>query len=46
MLEIKNLSFTAPDGKEIIKDLSLTVPDNKIVAVTGPNGGGKAHLPS
>ena len=44
MLEIKNLSFTAPDGKEIIKDLSLTVPDGKIVAVTGPNGGGKSTL--
>lgn len=44
MLELKNLSFTAPDGKEIIKDLSLTVPDGKIIAVTGPNGGGKSTL--
>ena len=44
MLEIKNLSFTAPDGKEIIKDLSLSVPEGKIVAVTGPNGGGKSTL--
>lgn len=44
MLEIKNLSFTAPDGKEIIKDLSLTVPEGKIIAITGPNGGGKSTL--
>ena len=44
MLEIKNLSFTAPDGKEIIKNLNLTVPDGKIIAVTGPNGGGKSTL--
>jgi len=44
LLEIKNLSFTAPDGKEIIKDLTLSVPKGKIVAVTGPNGGGKSTL--
>ena len=44
MLEIKNLSFTAPDGKEIIKDLSLTIPEGKIIAITGPNGGGKSTL--
>ena len=44
MLEIKNLSFTAPDGKEIIRDLSLTVPEGKIIAITGPNGGGKSTL--
>ena len=43
-LEIKNLSFTAPDGKEIIKNLDLTVPEGKIIAVTGPNGGGKSTL--
>lgn len=60
MLELKNLSFTAPadttgvstsqkDGnetkrKEIIKDLDLFVPAGKIIAVTGPNGGGKSTL--
>ena len=44
MLEIKNLSFTAPDGKEIIKNLDLSVPEGKIIAVTGPNGGGKSTL--
>ena len=30
--------------KNIIKNISLTVPDNKMVAVTGPNGGGKSTL--
>ena len=44
MIEIKNLSFTAPDGKEIIKNMDLIVPDGKIIAVTGPNGGGKSTL--
>ena len=47
MLEIKNLSFHVPDQgdeKEIIRDVSLTVPDGRLVAVTGPNGGGKSTL--
>lgn len=44
MLEIKNLSFAADDGKEIIRNLDLTVEDNKFVVITGPNGGGKSTL--
>ena len=47
MLEMKNVSFdVASDGenKEIIRNASLTVPDGKLVAVTGPNGGGKSTL--
>ncbi len=47
MLELKNVSFSVDiDGteKEIIKGISLSIPDNKLVAVTGPNGGGKSSL--
>ena len=54
MLELKKLTFTAPceekdgscgvEGKNIIKDLDLTVSAGKIIAVTGPNGGGKSTL--
>lgn len=54
MLELKKLSFSAPcddndeicgaTGKDIIKDLDLSVPAGKIIAVTGPNGGGKSTL--
>ncbi len=47
MLELKNLSFdvSAEGGnKEIIRDVSLIVPDGKLVAITGPNGGGKSTL--
>lgn len=44
MLEIKNLSFTTPDGKKIINDISLTIPEGKLVVLTGPNGGGKTTL--
>ncbi|MBP5706167.1 MAG: ATP-binding cassette domain-containing protein, partial [Spirochaetales bacterium] len=30
--------------KEIIHDVSLTIPNDKLVVVTGPNGGGKSTL--
>ena len=44
MLEIKNLSFSTPDGKEILDQISLTIPEGKLFVLTGPNGGGKTTL--
>ena len=44
MLTLKGLSWTSPDGKNVLKDISLTIPDGKLVAITGPNGGGKTTL--
>ena len=44
MLEIKNVGFVAEDGKDIVKNVSFTVPAGQIVAVTGPNGGGKSTI--
>ena len=44
MLEIKNISFKAEDGREIVSDISFTVPSGQIVAVTGPNGSGKSTI--
>ena len=44
MLELKNISYTLPDGKEIIRDISLKIEDNKFAVITGPNGGGKSTL--
>ncbi len=47
MLEIKHLSFAVQDEKgvnDILHDVNLTVEDNKLVVVTGPNGGGKTTL--
>ena len=47
MLELKNISFNVnEDGKdkEIIRDISLTIGDDRLVVITGPNGGGKSTL--
>ena len=44
MLELKNISFTVEEDKEILKDVNLTIDDSKFVAITGPNGGGKSTL--
>ncbi len=47
MLEIRNVSFGVEDEgqqKEIIRNVSLTVPDDRLMVITGPNGGGKSTL--
>ena len=47
MLELKNISFNVAEGggdKEIIRNVTLTVPENRLVVITGPNGGGKSTL--
>jgi len=47
MLELKNISFAVDAEsaeKEILHNVSLTIPDNKLIVVTGPNGGGKSTL--
>ena len=47
MLELKNVSFEVSDTdaqKEILHDVSFTVPDGKLIAITGPNGGGKSTI--
>ena len=43
MLELRNISYTVPDGKEIVRNVSLRI-DDRFVAVTGPNGSGKSTL--
>lgn len=47
MLELKNVSFGVEQDagqKEIIKDISLNIGENKLVVITGPNGGGKSTM--
>lgn len=43
MLEFVNVSYSTPDGKEILRNVSLQI-DDRFVAVTGPNGSGKSTL--
>ncbi len=43
MLELKNVSYAAPNGKMILKNVNLEI-DDRFVAVTGPNGSGKSTL--
>ena len=45
MLEIRDLSFRVEsegEEKTILDNISFTVPDGKLIAITGPNGGGKS----
>lgn len=45
MLELQNISFDVESGtKRIINDINIKVDDNKLVVITGPNGGGKSTL--
>jgi len=43
MLELRNISFEVEGGKEILQNISLTL-DGHVIALTGPNGGGKSTL--
>ena len=44
MIELKNISWSTPEGHKILDDVSLLLPDKKLIAITGPNGGGKTTL--
>jgi cobalt/nickel transport system ATP-binding protein len=44
VIEIKNLSFTYPDGHQGLSSVDLIVYPGENVAVIGPNGAGKSTL--
>jgi len=44
MLEIKDLVFNPTGEKNILNGVNLSIPDGKLIAITGPNGGGKTTL--
>ena len=43
MLELRNIGFEVEGGREILQNVNLTL-DGHVMALTGPNGGGKSTL--
>lgn len=43
MLELQQITFSA-DEKTILRNVDLIVPEGHLLAITGPNGGGKSTL--
>lgn len=46
VLECKDVSFSYPDGKQVLKHISLTLEQGKTYALVGPTGGGKTTTAS
>lgn len=43
-IEFKNVSFTYPNGREVLKDVNLVVEPGEAVALVGINGAGKSTI--
>jgi ATP-binding cassette subfamily B protein len=46
LLEFRNVSFSYPDGKEVLHDNSFRMEKGKTYALVGPTGGGKTTTAS
>ena len=43
-MELKNISFSYPNGNQVLKDINLIIEENKITGIIGSNGSGKTTL--
>ena len=44
MIELKDVCWNTPDGRPILQNVNLKIKENRLVAISGPNGGGKTTL--
>jgi ATP-binding cassette subfamily B protein len=44
LIEIKNLSFTYPEGSEALRDISLSIKAGSVTGIIGRTGSGKSTL--
>ncbi len=44
IMEVKDLSFSYPKGREVLKDINFTVEFGEFVVISGPSGCGKTTL--
>lgn len=43
-IEVKNISYSYPDGIEVFKNISFSVSEGESIGIIGPNGAGKTTM--